>query len=451
LGNEGDKNTQLSVSNPTLADRFLSLFSDIRPGESGTIFLMLSNIFLLLVCYYIIKTIREPLILLEGGAVVKSYTAAVQALVLMVFIPLYGWFSSRVDRFKLIMGVTLFFVINIELFSLAVKAELPHTGVLFYTWVGFFSVTVIAQFWSYANDIYTTEAGNRLFPIHGTGMVAGSLVGTLIAEHLFSIRIPPHMMLHFSTVLLLVSLACYALVNRKKKRKGEDKSAELPFAKGNGFALVFKSRYISLIALLLVLLNIVNSTGEFILGKLVTSRAATLLAQNAITDAGAYLGQFYGNYFFWVNIIALILQAFVVSRIVKYGGLRCTLLILPFVALGVYGIIAAGAGFAMVRWSKTAENTTDYSIMNTARQLLWLPTSREEKYKAKQAVDTFFYRMGDVLSAVYVFVGTTLLSLDVTGFATGNILLVGIWIGVAFLILREYKRLKNDGTKVEQQ
>jgi AAA family ATP:ADP antiporter len=351
----------------------------------------------------------------------------------------------------MIMGVTLFFVINIELFSMAVGAKLPNIGVIFFIWVGFFSLTVIAQFWSYANDIYSKETGKRLFPIIGIGMTAGPLVGSLIAGHLFSIGIPPHQMLHISSILLLVSLACYALANRREKPKAEYELTGKPLKKGgNGFSLVFKSRYISLIALMFILLNIVNTTGEFILGKLVTSRATMLLAQEAITSEGAYIGEFYGNYFLGVSIIAVILQSFAVSRIVKYGGLRWTLLILPFVALGAYGIIAAGAGFAMVRWSKTLENTTDYSIMNTARQLLWIPTSLEEKYKAKQAVDTFFVRMGDVLSAAYVFAGTTWLSLDVTGFAAGNILLVGIWIGIAFLILREYKRLKVDGTKIEQ-
>ena len=96
---------------------------------------------------------------------------------------------------------------------------------------------------------------------------------------------------------------------------------------------------------------------------------------------------------------ALLLQAFVTSRLVKHRGLAGVLLALPLIALGGYAIVAAGAGFALVRWIKTAENATDYSIMNTARQLLWLPTTREEKYKAKQAIDTFFVRGGDVLSA----------------------------------------------------
>ena len=84
--------------------------------------------------------------------------------------------------------------------------------------------------------------------------------------------------------------------------------------------------------------------------------------------------------------------------------------------------------------------------MNTARQLLWLPTSREEKYKAKQAVDTFFVRVGDVLSAIYVFIGTALLGLGITGFAAGNVSLVPVWICVAFLTLREHDKL-TDGKR----
>src|SRR4051794_4450622 len=100
-------------------DRVLSVFTEVRPGEGTTAVLMLVNIFLLLICYSIIKIVREPLILLGGGAEVRSYTAAGQAIVLMAFVPFYGWFASRVNRIRLLVGVTLFFVINIELFAIA--------------------------------------------------------------------------------------------------------------------------------------------------------------------------------------------------------------------------------------------------------------------------------------------------------------------------------------------
>src|SRR6476659_1771921 len=101
------------IQNPETSrlDRALSLFTEIRAGEGATAVLMLANIFLLLVCYSVIKTVREPLILLGGGAEVRSYAAAGQAIVLMGLVPLYSWFTSRVNRKQLLVCVTLFFVV----------------------------------------------------------------------------------------------------------------------------------------------------------------------------------------------------------------------------------------------------------------------------------------------------------------------------------------------------
>ena len=166
-------------------DRALSIFADVRAGEGATAALMLVNIFLLLVCYSVIKTVREPLILLGGGAEVRSYAAAGQALLLMGFVPLYSWFASRVDRVKLLVGVTLFFVACIELFAMAVSARVPYIGVAFFIWVGIFNVSLVAQFWSFANDIYSKNAGERLFPIIVIGMTAGAPLGSFVAGQLF--------------------------------------------------------------------------------------------------------------------------------------------------------------------------------------------------------------------------------------------------------------------------
>jgi AAA family ATP:ADP antiporter len=111
------------------------------------------------------------------------------------------------------------------------------------------------------------------------------------------------------------------------------------------------------------------------------------------------------------------------------------------VALGGNALIAAGAGLSLIRWAKTAENATDYSVMNTGRQMLWLPTRREEKYKAKQAIDTFFVRFGDVLSAALVFVGTSWLALQAPGFAVLNLALIVAWVAVVMLALRRHREL----------
>jgi ATP:ADP antiporter, AAA family len=422
-------------------DKALSLFGDVRPGEGATALLLMANVFLLLICYSVIKTVREPLILLGGGAEVRSYSAAGQAVLLMGFIPVYSWFASRVDRIKLLVGITLFFVVNIELFALAVAARMPYVGVVFFIWVGIFNNSLVAQFWSYGNDIYSKEAGDRLFPIVAIGMTAGAPLGSLVAGRLFGRSVEPQSILQISAALLLGTLFLYLLINARETRRQPAPAQAL--GRAGGFPLVFRSGYLRMIALLIVVLNVVNTTGEYLFASLLKSHADTLAAANAGFDERAYIGAFTGDYQFWVNVTAFLLQAFVTSRLVKLRGLGGVLLALPLIALGGYSILAVGAGLALVRWVKTAENATDYSIMNTARQLLWLPTSREEKYKAKQTIDTFFVRGGDVLSAAAVYVGTSVLQLGVSAFAAANVVLALIWLGIAVLILRRYQALSS--------
>jgi len=142
----------------------------------------------------------------------------------------------------------------------------------------------------------------------------------------------------------------------------------------------------------------------------------------------------------WVNLVSLFLQAFVVSRIFKYAGVRTALFILPAIALAGNALIALLPIFTVVRWAKILENSADYSIQNTTRHALFLPTSREAKYKAKQAIDSFFVRAGDMLQAAVVFVGT-MLAFSVRGFALVNVLLVVVWIALAVAIAREHRRL----------
>src|SRR5262245_27886226 len=315
---------------------------------------MLVNVFLLLICYSVIKTAREPLILLGGGAEVRSYAAAGQALVLMGFVPLYSWFASRVDRIKLLVGVSLFFVINIELFAAAVAARVPYVGVAFFIWVGVFNMSLVAQFWSYANDIYSKQEGDRLFPIIVIGMTAGAPIGSLLAGRLFGMGITPQLILQISAVLLAISVLLYLTINSGVSRQQRAAKEALP--RGGGFGLVLRSDYLRLIALLMILLNAVNTTGEYLIARLLTAHVTEIAAVDPGFNKAAYLGSFTGDYQFWVNVVAFALQAFVASRLVKYAGLRGVLLALPIIALSGYAVVAAGVSFVVVRWIKTAEN-----------------------------------------------------------------------------------------------
>jgi AAA family ATP:ADP antiporter len=416
------------------------VFGRVEPAEVPTVLLLLANAFVLLVAYYVLKTAREPLILAGGGAELKSYASAFQAATLVGFVPAYGWLSSRVDRARLIVAVVLFFIATVEAFYLGSLAGVPHLGFAFFVWVGIFSVASIALFWSYANDLHGTEAGERLFPIIAIGAALGSPIGAWLAESLFESGVSAFELLHVAAALLALHLGVYRVVERRERRRRQAQPAALARGPG-GFQLVARSPYLRRIATLLVLLNVVNTLGEYVLSRSVVQAAQLAVDANPSLSVSAYIGAFYGRYFFWVNVISVLLQAFVVSRIVKHLGIGGVLLALPVVAFGAYGLVAAGAGLATIRWAKTAENAVDYSVMNTGKQMLWLATGREEKYKAKQAIDTFFVRAGDVLAAGFVYAGTRWTGANVTRFGAVNVVLVLVWAAIAWAVLKRYRAL----------
>ena len=136
-----------------------------------------------------------------------------------------------------------------------------------------------------------------------------------------------------------------------------------------------------------------------------------------------------------------VIQAFIVSRVLKYFGVRIALLVLPVVAMVGYASMAFVPLLGFIRGAKLAENSLDYSLQNTTRNALYLPTSREAKYKAKQANDTFFVRFGDVLSAGLVFAGTTWMGFAPREFALVNVALILVWLVLAVTVGRMFKRL----------
>ena len=432
-----------SGPNKSYLDRFLSIFTRVEAGEGAGSLLLAANVFVLLAAYYVLRPVRQALILSEGGAEVQSYSAAGQALLLFLIVPAYGAFASRVNRMRLIAWVTLFFMSHLVIFYFLGSSGL-RVGIAFFLWVGIFNVLVIAQFWAFANDIYTEEQGKRLFAIVGVGAALGAWVGAVVASQLFSLTGPFPLLLLSAAMLggcILISL----WVHRRESRKADPRltrAAQEALGKEGGFRLVLKTRYLLLIAGLIVLLNVVNTTGEFLLGKLVVLEADSRIG--AVADAQAlkqnFIGEFYGDFYSWVNLLGLLFQLFLVSRLFRYIGVRGTLFILPLIAFGGYSLLLVFPLLGAVRFVKILENSTDYSINNTARHALFLPTSREAKYKAKAAIDTFFWRAGDLLQAVVVFLGTRA-ALEISGFAAINLFFVVLWLLVVVLIYREHKKV----------
>ena len=468
-------------------DRVLRLFTEVRAGEGLTAVLLALNVFLILTAYYVLKPVREALILAEGSAELKSYLSAGQVGLLALAVPAYGALAGRMNRRKLINYVTAFFVLCLVVFYGLARADVP-LGVVFFLWIGIFNVMIVAQFWSYANDIYTSEEGERLFPIAAFGASSGAVIGAFIAGRLIEPLGIPQLMLVGAGVLL-AAVAITNIIDARESGKtnpagdgdgasnpggnpqanpdgnpgadgsegagGDEESAD--DVAGLGAALAAQAPESeqeypdtgqgALIAFLIFFLNWVNTTGGYILDRVVRSVAieAVSAGQAGGLTVEQFIGKFFSDFFSVVNLAAMVIQLFLVSRIIKYLGMRLSILILPVIALGAYTILAFFPILTAVRWAKTAENATDYSLNNTVRHALFLPCTHEQKFKAKQAIDSFFWRAGDVLSALLVFVGTAIFSWGPGNFAQFNIGLVVIWLTLAVLIGKRYQELVDSG------
>lgn len=481
----------------------LSGFTEVRKGEGPTALLLTLNVFLLLTAYYFIKPVREALILaMKGGAEYKAYMGGAIAIALLFAVPAYARAASKFARNRLVVGVTLFFVSHLGLFYVLsnIAAARQYLGLLFYLWVGIFNMMVVAQFWAFANDVYDEEAGKRLFPLIGIGASTGAALGSGVAGVLIE-PLGVYQMLLLAGALLGLCAFITQVVHVRETRRAEAAPAPAestepkkdappaPKEKSGAFGMVFKYRYLTLLAVFSLTFTFVNTNGEYMLGKLIAADAVeTAKAEVTAADAalwlqtaenvatakahytenaddfggqafeavqtevaldvlrgkktGSLIGTAFSNFFFYVNILGVLLQMFVVSRLVKYAGFKVSFFILPVIAFADALAMAIVPALAILKIGKTAENATDYSLNNTLRNMLWLPTTKDMKYKAKQAVDTFFVRMGDVSSALLVALGAAL-SWQIRAFAISNVVLVAVWLFVAAAIVREQVKLKE--------
>jgi len=447
-------------------ERGLRLVTDIRPGEGVTGVVMFADVFLILCAYYFVKALRDGWIAVSevsgfSQVELKAYTSFGQSLLLWGVVSAYARLSARWPRRTLITRVTLVCISNLVLFWLLrpglLFENLPVVGVVFYLWVGMFGVFVVAQFWTFAADLYAGERGGRLLPLIAVGATGGAAFGSFLTQRLLRSGVVD------SGSLLLVAIVPLALsivltrvadargpagTPRAERTKPRAPAVAAPPTGEGALAMIAKHRYLVAVATVAVLTNWVNTNGENLLFRVVQEALRSDVTAQGIAGAKAVrtfvrdgTTAFYGGYFFWVNLFALLAQSLLASRLYRYGGIGAVLLLLPTIALVSYSTMALFPVLAVVRVGKIAENATNYSIDNTARQVIWLPTTAAMKYWTKPAIDTLFMRLGDGMAALTVFVGSQILDLSTVWLSLLNVALVVFWLCAAVVIVRDHTRL----------
>jgi AAA family ATP:ADP antiporter len=443
-------------------ESFLRLFAKVEAREGVTSVILILNIFLILMAYYLIKPVREGWLsvsLFQGFSQleVKAYSAFGQSLLLLAVLPLYSKLAAWWTRRELVMRTGWLFGVALLLFWLAqpglIWEQLPYVGIAFYMFVGIFSVTLVAQFWSFASDIYGEARGRRLFPLVAVGASAGGAVGAWVGQQLIELeRLDAFDLILLSIVPLAAALALSLWSDRRgtygqpsdwTRSRWQEPAA--PPDEG-AYRLIMRHRYLSGTAIMVTIFSWVVASGDNILFGLVQESVRERLAATAAEPhefsrlVNAATTAFYSDLYFWINVVGLLLQAFFVSRILRYGGFVALMLATPLVSLAAYVSMAIAPVLGIIKAMKIAENSSNYSVNNTARHMLWLPVSKEMLYQAKTAIDTLFVRIGDGLAAITVLVGTRVIALEIVSFLWINVVLIIFWIILAVYLARENRR-----------
>ncbi len=399
----------------------------VAPGEVGALVVSSLCVFAILAAYYVLKPLRSYVLQTRIGVDHKSSALVGSALFVTVQSLAYGRIVSRTTRSRLVHGTFLFALACLASFGVLLTSVGGRVvGYLFYAWVSGVSLLLVSQFWSLTTEAWTHEQGVRLFGLIGIGAVSGSIGGNLIVVALAKRLGTVGLFLVAGALLgVALGLARWILVWSRADRR-PSLAPDPTAASVASASLVAASPYLAGIAGMSLLLNVVNTSNEWLLDKVVASASLD----------GASLQTFYGRYMLEQNVLTFALQIAVTSPIQRRFGTRVALLVLPTVSIlgGLAFVVAPTLG--VIRTLKVAENAAEYSIHANTRELLYVPVTSLERYSAKSFNDTFVVRAGDSIAAgaIYLVIEATGADLVRTGMTFVAALAVGL-ATVAMLVV----------------
>lgn len=413
---------------------------DIEPGEQKAMLWALFYFFVLLCSYYILRPMRDEMGV-AGGVENLQWLFTGTFIAMLAMVPLFGWITSRYSRATFLPMVYGFFIINLLIFYLLFSSDVADVWVarIFFIWVSVFNLFVVSVFWSFMTDIFSNRQARRLFGFIAAGGTAGALVGPALTAALVRPLGPENLML-VSAVLLGCAMFCIRQLIRWRSAHDDTNSTTITSTSNPlggsvlaGIRLVFQSPYLLGIALLMLLFTTLATFLYFQQAQII---------RDAFTDPSERTAVF-ASIDFAVNLLTVLIQLFFTGRLVRWLGLPWTLALVPlllalgFMALAVAPVLTV---LAVVQIIRRAGN---YAIMRPSREMLYVVLGREEKYKAKNFIDTTVYRGGDAISA-WIYTGLRSLGLGLSGIAWIAVPLAGLWALLAY-------RLGHEQTGIAQQ
>jgi AAA family ATP:ADP antiporter len=376
--------------------RFLRRLIDVTSAELPALGWCWLYIFSVLASYYILRPIRDQMGVAGGVNNLPWLFLGTLIAMLVLNVP-FSALVKLLPRRQFIAISYRFFALSILAFGAALHWATPEqtiwVGRFFFIWTSVFNLFVVSIFWSMVVDIFSPEQGKRLFGFIAAGATLGAIVGSSVTASLATM-VQPAVLLIGAALLLEVATFCVrrlSLLSAKMSDRPHPERDEQPIGGGvmAGFVDALRKPYLLNTAIFLLLYAITSTFLYFSQASIVSTSFTSRGEQTA----------FFATIDLIVNSITLVFQVFLTGRLLRWFGVAIALAMLPaiskirFGALYVLPTLAAVASFQAVR------RAGNFALTQPARQVLYTVVSREDRYKAKNFIDTAVYRAGDQVGA----------------------------------------------------
>jgi len=395
----------------------------IQPGEARTVALSALYFLLLLASYYLLRPLRDEMGI-RAGVDQLQWLFSATFLVMLAAVPLFGWASSRWPRHRLLPGVYLFFIASLLLFYPLIQTGSIGAARAFYVWVSVYNLFVVSVFWSLMADLFSQAQGKRLFGLIAAGGSAGAILGPGLAALLSQLIGPAQLLLIAAVVLSGALLCAYQLTRHPQLQRSSDSDKALGGGIWEGAGLLLQQRQLQGIALFIWLYTTLATFLYFQQAHIVAEAFASP-ADRTSTFALIDLA---------VNLLTVLLQLIVASRLMQKIGVGPTLALVPFILAAGFALLAAAPVLVTLAAVQIVRRAGNYGLTRPAREVLYTTVQRSARYKAKNFIDTVVYRGGDALAG-WLFTGLKTVGLGISGIAILAVPLalawgaLGLWLG----------------------
>lgn len=407
----------------------------VRPEEAPAILWSMLYVIALFLAYYVLRPIRDELGV-AGGVQNLPWLFTGTLLAMLVASPLFALAVRNLPRRQFIALAYRFFAANLVLFALLLQFSDPQwqvwVGRAFFIWVSVFNLFVVSVFWSFMVDIFDSEQGKRLFGLLAAGATTGGIIGSAITSGLIAHLDRAWLMaiaIVFLEVAVLASRRLSLLAPSFEHRPGRD-NPDQPLSGGifAGMVHTLRSPYLGGLALFILLYSVTSTFLYF---------QQASIAQASFPDRAARTA-FFANIDLVVNSITLLFQLFVTGRMIATVGIVATLCVLPLVSLLGFAALAASSNVAVIVAAQVARRVANFALARPAREILFTSSAREDRYKAKNFIDTVVYRGGDQIAS-WGYAGLMGLGLTLAQIPMIAVPLSAVWLGLSIWLGRTHQ------------